>query len=86
MSRGRRPMNKKGTSIRGKEKNKGKGDNERITERMSTEGKEEDDLSPVCLRFRGEARGGGGWCYTPQGVYPASLTPSTVSVCQDRKT
>ena len=24
-------------------------------------------------------------CYTPQGVYPASLTPSTVSVCQDRK-
>ena len=25
-------------------------------------------------------------CYTPQGVYPASLTPSTVSVCQDRKT
>ena len=27
----------------------------------------------------------GGKCYTPQGVYPASLTPSTVSVCQDRK-
>ena len=24
-------------------------------------------------------------CYTPLGVYPASLTPSTVSVCQDRK-
>ena len=49
--------------------------------------KEEKEKDPrtVCLRFRGEARGRGGWCYTAQGVYPASLTPSTVSVCQDRK-